>query len=58
MKKTTQTEYDSIKNHYNALRSYSDSQKEEIKELILIVRQLREEVEKLKLIVQQKENNE
>jgi hypothetical protein len=51
MKKATQAEYDSIKNRYNALRSYSDSQKEEIKELILIVRQLREEVEKLKLIV-------
>jgi hypothetical protein len=35
--------YESLKNDYNELRSLCDSQKREIAELILIVRQLRKE---------------
>jgi len=43
MKKATQTEFDTLKNNYNELRSLCDSCEREIKELTNIVRELRSE---------------
>ena len=41
MKKTTQKEFDTLKNNYNELRSLCDSYEREIQELTNIVRELR-----------------